>query len=165
MLERDAIRVAPSRPRCARGVADRLQSRAPAFGACQAHTGGVPSRVHCRCSQCRQRSKLHPRTLLLTGGKSGLRSKAPRRALEARVGRTRDMVARVIKPSQGEGSLTSSFLAMLPAHTGRMRPAPEGVVRENALDPVAVPLAQRTHIMTPNIYSPHSLAVVSWRAG
>ncbi len=90
--------------------------------------------------------------------------KAPRRALEARVGRTRDMVARVIKPSQGEGSLTSSFLAMLPTHTGRMRPAAEGIVRENVLDLVAVSLAQQTEIMSPKISSAHSLALMSLRA-
>ena len=66
--------VADAGSRRARCLARRLQRRAPTFGARQQDTGGVPSPAHCRCGQRRQRSKLQPRTLLLTGGKSGLRS-------------------------------------------------------------------------------------------
>jgi hypothetical protein len=66
---------APARPRRARGLARRLQWGASAFGARKPDTGGVPSPAHCRCREPRQGSKLHPRTLLLTGRKSGLTSR------------------------------------------------------------------------------------------
>ena len=41
--------------------------------------------------------------------------KVPRRELEARVGKTRDMVARSIKPVRAEDRLMSSLSAMLPS--------------------------------------------------
>jgi hypothetical protein len=44
--------------------------------------------------------------------------KVPRRALEARVGKTRELVAHSIKPFEPEHSGTSSFLAMLPGLAG-----------------------------------------------
>lgn len=60
--------------------------------------------------------------------------KVPRRQLEARVGKTRQMIARSIKPSQAEHRLTSAFLAMLPTHTDKLGPVAEHVVRDQALD-------------------------------
>lgn len=66
--------------------------------------------------------------------------KAPRRALEARIGKTREMVARHITACSAEANLTSSFLAMLPSHAGRMRPAVEQIIRDQVLDLVAVSL-------------------------
>jgi AraC family transcriptional regulator, positive regulator of tynA and feaB len=48
--------------------------------------------------------------------------KVPRSLLEARLGKTRQMIARSIKPFEAENSLTSAFLAMLPSHAGRMGP-------------------------------------------
>ena len=72
--QRDAVRVAAAGPRRARCLARRLQPRAPTFRARQPNPGGVPNSAHRRCSQPPQRSKLQPRTLLLTGGKMGLRS-------------------------------------------------------------------------------------------
>ena len=55
--------------------------------------------------------------------------------LEARLGKTRQMIVRSIKPFEAENSLTSAFLAMLPSHAGRMaRPPyrPEAVPSEGA---------------------------------
>ena len=66
--------------------------------------------------------------------------KVPRRALEARVGGTREMVLRPIKPSQPEGSLLSSFAAMLPPIVGRMSPVAEDLAKEHVLDLLAVSL-------------------------
>ncbi len=66
--------------------------------------------------------------------------KVPRRALEARAGKTREMVARHITACSAEASLTSSFLAMLPSHAGRMRPAIEQIIRDQVLDLVAASL-------------------------
>lgn len=68
--------------------------------------------------------------------------KIPRRALEVRVGKTRNMVARVIKPCEAEIGLTSSFLAMLPTYAGRMSSAAEEIVKGQALDLVAMSLAK-----------------------
>ena len=68
--------------------------------------------------------------------------KVPRRALEARVGKTREMVARDITACSAEASLTSSFLAMLPSHAGRMRPAVEQIIRDQVLDLVAASLTK-----------------------
>ena len=68
--------------------------------------------------------------------------KVPRRALEARVGGTREMVLRPIKPSQAEGSLLSCFAAILPAHAGRMSPVAENLAKEHVLDLLAVSLTR-----------------------
>jgi AraC family transcriptional regulator, positive regulator of tynA and feaB len=68
--------------------------------------------------------------------------KVPRRALEARAGKTREMVARHITACSAEASLTSSFLAMLPSHAGRMRPAIEQIIRDQVLDLVAASLTK-----------------------
>ena len=47
-------------PRRARRLACRLQRRAPAFGARQQDTGGVPSPSHCRCGQRRNGQNFNP---------------------------------------------------------------------------------------------------------
>lgn len=44
--------------------------------------------------------------------------KIARRALEARVGKAREMVVRPIKPDNPESRLASSYLSMLPANAG-----------------------------------------------
>ena len=58
-----------------------VQRRASTLGARQQDPGGVQSPAHGRCGQPRQRPKLHPRTLLLIGGKEGLRSLSAREAI------------------------------------------------------------------------------------
>jgi AraC family transcriptional activator of tynA and feaB len=90
--------------------------------------------------------------------------RVPRRALEARVGGTREMVFRPITPSQAEGSLMSSFVATLPAHAGRMTPVAENVVREHVLDLLAVSLTASIGARTPRVSSAHSLALMNVRA-
>ena len=89
--------------------------------------------------------------------------KVPRRALEARVGGTREMVLRPIKPSQAEGSLLSSFAAMLPAYAGRMSPVAENLAKEHVLDLLAVSLTTAIGARTPRISSAHSLALMNVR--
>jgi hypothetical protein len=81
--------------------------------------------------------------------------KVPRRALEARIGRTPEMVVRSIKPSDAEGGLTSSYLAMLPAYTGRMCPTAEEIVKNQALDLVAMSLAKAIGAHSPGVSSAH----------
>lgn len=97
-------------------------------------------------------------------GSSLLVLKVPRRALEARVGRTREMVLRPIKPSQPEGSLLSTFAAALPPVAGRMSPVAEDLAKEHVLDLLAVSLTMAVGAYTPRISSAHSLALMNVRA-
>ena len=97
-------------------------------------------------------------------GSNLLALKVPRRALEARVGGTREMVLRAIKPSQAEGSLLSSFAAMLPPHVGRMSPVAENLAKEHVLDLLAVSLTAAIGARTPRISSAHSVALMNVRA-
>jgi AraC family transcriptional regulator, positive regulator of tynA and feaB len=90
--------------------------------------------------------------------------KVPRRELEARVGNTRGMIARAIKPSAAEHSLTSAFLAMLPALTDKLGRAAVNVVRDQTLDLVAVSLAKVMDGGRPRVSSARSLVLVSVRA-
>jgi AraC-like DNA-binding protein len=90
--------------------------------------------------------------------------KVPRRALEARVGGTREMVLRPIKPSLAEGSLLSSFAAILPPHVGRMSPVVENLAKEHVLDLLAVSLTTAIGARTPRISSAHSFALMNVRA-
>src|SRR4029079_6679095 len=75
MLERDRILVAVRSTRPAGGLAGRLQSSTAPLRTRQPHAGGVSAAPIGPCRGERLGRKLHPRTLALTGGKSGLRSK------------------------------------------------------------------------------------------
>lgn len=66
--------------------------------------------------------------------------KVPRGALEARVGRTANAVA--VKRSEPESSLASSYLDKLPTYAGRISPTATEIVRDHALDLVAVALTR-----------------------
>jgi AraC family transcriptional activator of tynA and feaB len=87
--------------------------------------------------------------------------KAPRHALEVRVGTISEMVVRSIKPSEAEGSLASSYLAMLPVYTGRMCATAEEIVKDQALDLVALSLAKA--MGRPSASSADSRALVNAR--
>jgi AraC family transcriptional regulator, positive regulator of tynA and feaB len=67
--------------------------------------------------------------------------KVPRLALEARIGKSSQMVACAIKPSEAEGGLTSAFLAMLPGYAARMQPPAAETVSTQALDLIALSFA------------------------
>jgi AraC family transcriptional activator of tynA and feaB len=97
-------------------------------------------------------------------GSNLLALKVPRRALEARVGGVRDMVLRPIKPSQADGSLLSSFAAMLPPHVGRMSPVAENLAKEHVLDLLAVSLTTVVGARKPRVSSAHSFALMNVRA-
>jgi AraC-like DNA-binding protein len=90
--------------------------------------------------------------------------KIPRRLLEARIGKTRQMIARRIRPIAAESSLASSFLAMLPAHTGQLGAAAEEIVADQALDLVAVSFAKAMESGKPRVSSARSLALLNLRA-
>ncbi len=67
--------------------------------------------------------------------------KLHRRDLEARVGKTTQLLARILNPVQGECSLTSGFVALLPDHADRLTATAQARVREQTLDLVAASLA------------------------
>lgn len=68
-------------------------------------------------------------------------AKVPRRDLKARMGCVRKAILHPIRPSGGEGGLVSAFLGMLPTYAAKLAPAAAEVVKANALDLVALALA------------------------
>jgi AraC family transcriptional regulator, positive regulator of tynA and feaB len=54
--------------------------------------------------------------------------------LELRLGNARDIAALPLKSLDGKDSLISSFLAMLPAHTGRLGLTMENMIQNQVLD-------------------------------
>ena len=90
--------------------------------------------------------------------------KVPRDALEARIGRTRHITARAIKPIDGDCSLASAFLGMLPRHLPGLSLTGEEMVKHQALDLVAVSLAGAMKTQKPRVSSAKELALVSLHA-
>jgi AraC family transcriptional activator of tynA and feaB len=97
-------------------------------------------------------------------GSRALFIKIPRRQLEARVGHPGPVIARLIKPSEAEHRLTSAFLALLPAHTDKLGSAAAEILRDQALDLLAVSLARAMDGERPRISSARSLALLNVRA-
>jgi AraC-like DNA-binding protein len=89
--------------------------------------------------------------------------KIRRRALEARLGKTREMVALALKPVQAENALTSAFLAMLPTYAGEMSSTAQQMVRNQAIDLIAVSLAKATE-RQPRLSSPRKFILLSLQA-
>jgi AraC-like DNA-binding protein len=90
--------------------------------------------------------------------------KVPRRELEARVGKTRDMVARSIKPVRAEDSLMSSLSAMLPSLAGKMNSISEEMVGNHALDLIAVSLAKTMEADRPRVSCAKALVLLNVRS-
>jgi AraC family transcriptional activator of tynA and feaB len=90
--------------------------------------------------------------------------KVPRRALEARVGKTRDMVARSIKPVRAEDRLMSSLSAKLPSLAGKMDSISEEMVGNYALDLIAVSLAKTMEADCPRVSSAKALVLLNVRS-
>jgi AraC family transcriptional activator of tynA and feaB len=63
--------------------------------------------------------------------------KIPRRLLEGRLGNARDIAVLPLRSLDGEDSLISAFLAMLPAHTGRLDLTMENIVQNQVVDLLA----------------------------
>jgi AraC-like DNA-binding protein len=90
--------------------------------------------------------------------------KVPRRELEARVGKTRDMIARSIKPVKTEDHLMSSLSAMLPSLAGKMNSVSDEMVGNHALDLIAVSLAKTMEADRPRVSSAKALVLLSIRS-
>jgi AraC-like DNA-binding protein len=89
--------------------------------------------------------------------------KVPRRELEARVGKTHQMIAVSVKPTEPEQALTSAFLEMLPSYTDALAPATADIVRDQALDLIAVSLAKAIGEMA-RVSSARAVVLVNVRA-
>jgi len=99
-----------------------------------------------------------------SSGSNLLVVKLPRRALAARVGRSREMLARVMKPEAAEISLASSFLNLLPAHLGKMSQTAEKIAMDQTLDLIALSLARMMHSCRPRVSSARSVVSSAVRA-
>jgi AraC-like DNA-binding protein len=89
--------------------------------------------------------------------------KVPRRELEARVGKTREMVSRVIKPVRAEDSLTSSVSALLPSLGGKMCSISAEMVGNHILDLIAVSLVKATEGGCPRLSCAKALVLSNIR--
>jgi hypothetical protein len=65
---------------------------------------------------------------------------------------------------EAEHNLTSAFLTTLPAHADTLGPAAEDVVRDQALDLIAVSLTKAMDGQVPRVSSARSLVLISVRA-
>ena len=90
--------------------------------------------------------------------------KAPRRSMEARVGRITDMVTRTMKPAEAEHGLASAFLAMLPDYAGQLGTVAIETVKNQTLDLVAVSLAKTQERPRPYLSSAKASALMNVRA-
>lgn len=90
--------------------------------------------------------------------------KASRRSMEARVGKTANMIMQSMKPIEAEHSLTSAFLAMLPDYAGKLGKAATGTVKDQTLDLVAVSLAKTQERPRPYLSSAKASAMINVRA-
>jgi AraC family transcriptional regulator, positive regulator of tynA and feaB len=100
-----------------------------------------------------------------SSGSRTLLLKLPRRELEARLGKTRSMVARSIQLSSTENALMSSFTAELPALAGQdLRPVCGQLVTGFVLDLVALSLANAVEGTTRRLSSAKAMAILQIRA-
>jgi AraC family transcriptional activator of tynA and feaB len=90
--------------------------------------------------------------------------KVPRRELEVRIGKVRNITARLIKPIRVEDNLTSSLSAKLPSLAGKMNPISEEMVGNHALDLVAVSLAMTMDGRQPRVSSGKALILLNLRS-
>jgi AraC family transcriptional regulator, positive regulator of tynA and feaB len=104
-----------------------------------------------------------PYTARYLGDSHTLLASLPRRALEARIGATRDLTAVGIAVSGPEGGLLSSVLAMLPFYSEGLSATVSAVFGENVLDLIAVSVARLTAGRGPRISSARSVALMNIR--
>ena len=90
--------------------------------------------------------------------------KVPRQLMEARLGKTREMTARAIKPRTAETSLLSASLAMLPYHTDDLSSAAEALLEPHLLDLITLSIGRTMGQDKPRTSSSRSLVRVELRA-
>jgi AraC-like DNA-binding protein len=98
-----------------------------------------------------------------SSGSSLLILKVPRRRLEARVGRTGNMIAQTMRAQHGENGLVSDFLALLPSHAARIA-LTATTVAEQALDLLAVALSNASGLCEPRVSSARLMVLIRLRS-
>lgn len=78
------------------------------------------------------------------GGSTMLLLKVPRRELEARIGRSRDLTARLVSPARADDVLTLQLLHRLPSLSGQLSSPTEDMTAAHALDLIGVSIAHTT---------------------
>jgi AraC-like DNA-binding protein len=99
-----------------------------------------------------------------SAGSATLVLKVPRRPLEARTGRTRELTVRSLKPQATETGLTSALLAALPEYVEGLAPSAEEVVRDQVLDLLAMSLLKATQHHMLRVSNPRSVVLLNVRA-
>jgi AraC family transcriptional regulator, positive regulator of tynA and feaB len=90
--------------------------------------------------------------------------KIQRGAVEARLGKTRNMTARSIKSDSIETRMASAFLSLLPTHEGGGSRTTEEILQNQLLDLLALSLSNALDGRTPRISSARSLVAMQVRA-
>lgn len=90
--------------------------------------------------------------------------KVPRRELEARLGKIRNMVTRVMRPARAEDRLTSVVIGMLPSLASQMNSISDQLVRNHVLDLIAVSLAKAVEGAGPRVACSKALLLLNIRA-
>jgi AraC family transcriptional regulator, positive regulator of tynA and feaB len=96
-------------------------------------------------------------------GTSLLVIKVPRRRLEARTGNSRNLIARLMRPSQGANGLASDLLALLPQHAEHLGKSGSAVA-DKALDLLAVALAATCGTAGPRVSSARFVVLARLRS-
>lgn len=90
--------------------------------------------------------------------------KVPRRELETRLGKIRNMVARLIKPARAEDRLTSVVMGMLPSLASQMSSISDQLVGNHVLDLIAMSLAKAVEGARPRVSRSKALLLWNIRA-
>jgi AraC family transcriptional regulator, positive regulator of tynA and feaB len=85
-------------------------------------------------------------------------------ALRARFGSTRRLTACCVKPASAEASLTSTFLAALPAHVGQLSTGAEDIIRTQVLDLITLCFGKGTEGQATRTATARSLTVLRVQA-
>lgn len=105
-----------------------------------------------------------PYAARVVGDSSILLLKVPRRAMEVRLGRIRELTASTVTAARGEQALTSAMLGMLPEEACDLAPVAGEMVREQMLDLVAVCLRGTAAGLGPRVTSAQSVILTRIRA-
>jgi AraC-like DNA-binding protein len=105
----------------------------------------------------------HPYTAVFAASRM-LLIKVPRRILEQRCGRVRELSARVVTRDNHIGAITSDFLALLARHVGALDGSAAATSSAYALDLIALSLLRLKGDQRPSRSSARSLALSNMRA-
>jgi AraC-like DNA-binding protein len=104
-----------------------------------------------------------PHTSKFDGNSKMLALKVPRSMLEARFGYTQRVAVRSLGRDSTVGQLTSSYLALLPAHAAKLEAGHE-LIREQALDLIALSLGAATNQQAGTFSSSRALHLLTLRS-